>query len=404
MAIPDVVIVGAGIVGLATAYQLLRDDPTLRVTVIDKEDTVGAHQSSHNSGVLHSGVYYRPGSLKAKLTREGKPELERFAEEHGIPVVRNGKVIVAVDESERGRLADLAARARANEVPGLRELGPEELAELEPHVRGVAALHSPSTASTDFLRVCEALAHEVRQRDGQLLLGTEIVGVREGSSQVELQTTGPSLTTRVVATCAGLDSDRVASMTAAPPDPRIVPFMGSWLVLRPEARHLVRGHVYPVPDPRLPFLGVHLSRRVDGSVWIGPNAILAPGRESYDRSFDGADLRDVLAYPGFWRLAAQHAVTGARELWLDRVRSAYLRQVRRYVPEVGDDDVEAERPNGIRAQAVSRSGELLDDFAIDRTPRVVHVRNAPSPGATSSLAVGRLIAGEVLERLNGDRG
>jgi L-2-hydroxyglutarate oxidase LhgO len=392
----DVVVVGAGILGLATAWTLVRDEPARRVVVVDKETTVAAHQSSHNSGVVHAGVYYAPGSLKARLCREGKAALEAFCAARDIPLVRNGKVIVAVNAAELPRLAALGRRAAANGVEGLRQLDGAELRRIEPNVAGIAGLHSPTTGVVDFPTVCRALAAEVREAGGELLLGEAVTGIEEQAGEVVVTTTRRELTAGRVVTCAGLQSDRVAAMTGHEVDLRIVPFRGTWYVLgRPE---LVRGNVYPVPDPRMPFLGVHLTPRIDGEVWVGPNAVLAGAREGYRRgSLAPRDLRDALVFPGLWRLGRRYAVTGARELAEDRSRRLYLRQVRRYVPDVTLDDL-ARGPSGIRAQAVRADGSMVDDFSIGGTGRVVHVRNAPSPAATASLAIARVIAEEVASR------
>lgn len=390
---------GAGIVGLATAFRLQRRRPSVRVTVVEAEDRVGAHQSSHNSGVLHAGVYYAPGSRKARWCREGKAAMERFCAEHGVPVVRHGKVVVAVDEDERPRLAALEQRARENGVPGLRALDPAALAEIEPHVAGVAALHSPTTASTDFGAVCRALAERLVADGVTLRLGERVVRIDEAASEAVVVTDRGDLHARAALACAGLQADRLARASGAPADPRIVPFRGSWWVLAPRARALVNGHVYPVPDPALPFLGVHLSPRVDGEVWVGPNAVLAAGRHAYGGDPDLRDLAEVARTPSAWRLAKRHWRHGARELLRDRSRRAALAAVQRYVPALTDDDLTEERPVGIRAQALARDGTLVDDFAIDGSRRVVHVRNAPSPAATASLAIGDALATEVLDRL-----
>lgn len=395
----DVAVLGAGILGLAAARRLLADRPDLRVSVFDKEPRVAAHQSSHNSGVLHAGVYYPPGSAKARLCTAGKRELEAYCDERGIPYEHNGKVIVALDESELSGLARLTERARANGVPGVREIGRDELTELEPHVAGIRALHSPTTGVVDFAAVAEALARDVEAAGGAVHLGRGVVDLAEHDRHVLVRTVRGDVPARVVLSCAGLQSDRVAGWTGDAGDVRIVPFRGSWLRLRPHAADLVRGNVYPVPDPGLPFLGVHATRRLDGEVWIGPNAVLAPAREGYDRGqADLRDLAEVAGFPGFWRLAARNVTTGARELWQDRVTRAYVREVRRYLPEVTPADVEP-GPSGIRAQAVRTDGAMVDDFSIGGSRRLVHVRNAPSPAATASLAIARVLAGEVVTRL-----
>ncbi|MBW3658516.1 MAG: L-2-hydroxyglutarate oxidase [Actinobacteria bacterium] len=391
----DVVVVGAGILGLATAWTLLGDRPGLRVAVVDKEHRVAAHQSSHNSGVVHAGVYYAPGSAKARLCRDGKRRLEEFCAERGIPLRHNGKVIVAVDEDELPRLAELGRRATANAVEGLRELDAGDVRALEPNVRAIRGLHSPRTGVVDFALVCRILAAEVREREGEVQLSRPVTGIEERAGEVVVTTPRGELVADRVVTCAGLQSDRVAAMTGDAGDERIVPFRGSWYVLRrPE---LVNGNVYPVPDPRLPFLGVHLTPRIDGSVWVGPNAVPAGAREGYRRgSVDLRDVRDVLRHPGSWRLASRYAASGARELVEDHSRHLYARAVRRYVPEVDADDLVA-GPSGIRAQAVGRDGAMVEDFSIGGSGRVLHVRNAPSPAATSGLSIAR----ELVDRLYG---
>lgn len=394
----DIVVVGAGIVGLATARGLRERLPEASLVVVDKEAEVAQHQSSHNSGVLHAGVYYTPGSDRARLCRTGKALLEDFADRHGIPRTCTGKVVVAVDPEEFERFEALRDRAVANRVPGLRELDRDELAELEPSVAGLRALHSPGTGSIDFAEVCRVLADLLRERAVDLRLGVEVLGMEERPSDVVVTTSAGELSAGTVVTCAGLQSDRVAGMTGGSPEPAIVPFRGAWYVLRPEAAGLVRGHVYPVPDPRLPFLGVHLSPRVDGEVWVGPNAVLAAGREAYDGRPALGDLRDVAGTAGFWRLARRFWRTGARELARDRMRAAYVREVQRYVPALAVEDLEERRPVGIRAQAVGADGALVDDFVIEESPRVVHVRNAPSPAATAALAIGGELADLVVAR------
>lgn len=389
----DVVVVGAGIVGLATALRLLEARPDLQLTVLEKEPIVGAHQSSHNSGVVHAGIYYAPGSLKARLCREGAEALERFCAAHGVPFQRTGKLVVATAPTELDRFDEIERRAEANGVPGLRALGPDELREVEPHATGIRALHSPTTAVTDFGAVTRAYADEVARRGGQLRLGAEVIAVTERDSEVRVGTSSGPVRARVVVTCAGLHADRLGD----PGDARILPFRGSWWILRrPE---LVRGNLYPVPDPAFPFLGVHATRRVDGEVWLGPNAVLAFDREGYQRpALDLRDTWDALRHPGLWRLARRYPKAAVREWWQDRVRRAYAAAVRRYLPEVRDDDIEP-GPSGIRAQALHRDGTMVEDFLIDASRRVVHVRNAPSPAATSSLAIGRLLAAEVTGRL-----
>ncbi|MBW3618620.1 MAG: L-2-hydroxyglutarate oxidase [Actinobacteria bacterium] len=387
---------GAGILGLATAWTLLGDRPGSRVAVVDKEHRVAAHQSSHNSGVIHAGVYYAPGSAKARLCRAGKSQLEEFCASRGIPVLHNGKVIVAVDEAELPGLAELARRAARNEVEGLRELDAADVRRLEPNVRALRGLHSPRTGVVDFRLVCRVLASEIRERGGELHLGRAVEAIEERPGEVVVGTARGELMAGRVVTCAGLQSDRVAAMTGDAGDERIVPFRGSWYVLRrPE---LVNGNVYPVPDPRLPFLGVHLTPRIDGSVWVGPNAVLSPAREGYRRgTVDVRDLADTLRFGGFWRLAGRYAASGARELVEDRSRHLYARAVQRYVPDVSAADLAA-GPTGIRAQSVAADGSMVEDFSIGGSGRVLHVRNAPSPAATSSLAIARDLVDRLPDR------
>ena len=395
----DVVIVGAGIVGLATARQLLMARPDLDVVVLEAEARVAAHQSSHNSGVLHAGVYYEPGSLKARWCVAGKRELEAWCDEHDVPVHRIGKVVVATRPDELPALADLEHRATANGVPGLRRLDAAGLAEIEPHVAGIAALHSPGTAVVDFGAVSRGLATEVESRGGAVRVHAPVLDLAVRPDGVVAATPRGEVHGRVLVTCGGLQSDRLAAMTGHADGLTIVPFRGSWSLLGGEAASLVHGNVYPVPDPAMPFLGVHLTPHPDGQVWVGPNAVLAGARDGYRRgAVDARDLATTLGTPGFWRMAARHAVAGARELWHDRVRRAHLAKVRRYLPDLRLADLRP-GPSGVRAQLVDGAGQLVDDFVLSGDRRVVHVRNAPSPAATASLAIGAALRDEVVDRL-----
>lgn len=396
----DAAVVGGGIVGLATAYRLLEERPGLRLAVLEKEPELARHQTGRNSGVAHAGLYYPPGSFKARLAREGREALERFCEARGIPYERCGKLVVAVDESELPRLADLRARGEANGLRGLAELEPEGIRELEPHAAGIRALHVPETGIVDFRRVALALAEEIRVRGGEIRLGHRVTGVRRLGDELVVETTrGPILTWNLI-TCAGLQSDRLARATGAPERMRIVPFRGDYLALRPHARHLVRGLIYPVPDPAFPFLGVHLTRRIDGEVWAGPNAVLALARERYGRlALDPRDLLETLTWPGFRRLARRYWRVGLAELRRDLSRRAFVAACRRLVPDLGPEDVDW-GPSGIRAQTVLEDGSLADDFAVQAGPRILHVRNAPSPAATASLAIGRVLAEQALARFD----
>jgi L-2-hydroxyglutarate oxidase LhgO len=396
----DVVVIGGGIVGLATAYRLLERRPDLRLTVVEKEPELATHQTGHNSGVLHAGLYYAPGSLKATLCREGKAELEALAAAHEIPVERCGKLVVAVGADELPRLDALLERAEANQVPGLEAVGPERIREIEPHAVGVRGLWSPETAIVDFRRVALALADEVRARGGAITAGWPVTTIDIRDTEVVVGgPDGATITGSVVVACAGLHADRIARLTGDDPEPRIVPFRGDYYTLGPDATRLVRGLIYPVPDPRFPFLGVHFTRRIDGSVWAGPNAVLAFAREGYRRrDIRPADLAGTLAYPGFWRLAARYTRTGLAEMWRDWWKPAFVRDLQRYVPEISGEQLRF-GPSGVRAQALGRDGTMVDDFSLGGPGRVIHVRNAPSPAATSSLAIGRVLATTVLERL-----
>ncbi|HEY7199843.1 MAG TPA: L-2-hydroxyglutarate oxidase [Candidatus Dormibacteraeota bacterium] len=397
MATYDVIVVGAGIVGLASARELLRRRPGTRLALVDKEPRIGVHQTGHNSGVIHSGIYYAPGSLKARLCVAGAREMYAYCEANGIPTERCGKVIVATDESELGRLHDLHRRGLANGVEGLEIVGPERLRELEPHCAGIRALWSPNTGIVDYSLVAARYAADVREAGGEVHTGRALRGLRTVAGRVVLETSAGDMEARHVVTCAGLQSDRVAGLTGGAREPRIVPFRGDYWQLRPEARGLCRNMIYPVPDPAFPFLGVHATRRIGtGEVWLGPNAVLAFAREGYGRlDVRPRDLAAALANRGFQRLARRYWRMGAVEMWRDWSKRAFWRSVRRYLPDVRMEDM-VPGPSGVRAQALDASGALVDDFVVDASgDRVLHVRNAPSPAATSSLAIGRLVADAV---------
>jgi L-2-hydroxyglutarate oxidase LhgO len=390
----DVVVVGAGIVGLATAREILTRWPQLRLAVVEKEIQVGTHQSGHNSGVVHSGIYYAPGSLKARLCVEGGRALLRYCDEHDLPYELCGKVIVATDESELPRFEDLYRRGLANGVQGLAVIGPERLRELEPHAIGIRALHSPRTGIIDYSAVVRSYASDVAALGGQILLGRLVQGISRKGTEVVVETTLGSVETRYLITCAGLYSDRIAEMTGAPRDPRIVPFRGDYYLLRPEKTGWVRSMIYPVPDPAFPFLGVHFTRRIGGGVWLGPNAVLAFAREGYTRlTFNPSELIEVIAYGGFRRLAAKYWRTGWDEMRRDFSKAGFLTALQRYMPDLVEDDL-LPGPSGVRAQALAPDGKLVDDFVIHQDESVMHVRNAPSPAATSSLAIADYIANQ----------
>jgi 2-hydroxyglutarate dehydrogenase len=386
-------IVGGGILGLALARELLRRHPQTSLVVLEKEAEVATHQTGHNSGVVHAGIYYVPGSLKAKLCVEGAHELYAFCEERGIAHERCGKLIVATDPSELGGLEELERRGRANGVPDLARVDAAGIERIEPHARGIAALHSPFTGIVDFPGVARALADDVRAAGGEIVTGCEIRAIegRDGAG-VRLLHAGGAVEARHLVSCAGAWSDRVAVAAGASPDPRIVPFRGAYLRLKPERRHLVRGLIYPVPDPSLPFLGVHLTKHTSGDILVGPTALLSPGRDAYSlATWRPRDLRDTLAWPGSWRMFRRWWRTGMVEMRHAAWRGAFVRAAARFVPDLRASDVEPAFA-GVRAQALGRDGKLVDDFVFSETPGALHVRNAPSPGATSSLAIARLIA------------
>ena len=389
-------IVGAGIVGLAAAREILIRRPGASLAVLDKEPAIGAHQTGHNSGVIHSGIYYAPGSLKAKLCTAGARLMYEFCESHGVPAERCGKLIVATHEGELPALDELHRRGTANGVPSLEMVGPGRIREIEPHCRGVRALWSPATGIVDFSRVVRALATDVTGRGGTILTGREVTGLTMKNGSIVVAAEGGELIAARVLTCAGLHSDRVAALSGAPAEPRIVPFRGDYWQLRPDRRHLARNLIYPVPDPKFPFLGVHFTRRIgDNAVWLGPNAVLAMAREGYRRStVRPLDVAQTLSYPGFRRLARKYWRTGMAEIFRDLSKRAFVAACQRFIPELTPADV-VPGPSGVRAQSVALDGGLLDDFSFNvQGPRLMHVRNAPSPAATSALAIAGLIVDE----------
>ena len=391
----DLAVVGGGIVGLAVARELASRHADAEVQVLEREPQLAAHQTGHSSGVIHAGIYYRPGSLKAHLCVEGARELYGYCAERGIDARRDGKLIVAADESELARLDELERRGRANEVPGLSRVGPDGIREIEPHASGVAALHSPETGVVDFVAVAEALAADLTAAGGTILRGIEVAGLRASGDRIELLHRGGVTRARFAVVCAGAWADRLAVGAGAPADPRIVPFRGAYLRLRPGRRELVRASVYPTPDPDLPFLGAHATRTIDGEVLLGPSALMVGARDAYELwRLRPRDLGATLAWPGTRRLLARHWRSAAGEIGRAASRRAFVRELRRYLPELSPRDVTA-GPSGVRAQAVGRDGSLVDDFVIHRTERALHVRNAPSPAATSCLPLARLIADEV---------
>ncbi|WP_250029454.1 L-2-hydroxyglutarate oxidase [Paractinoplanes maris] len=386
-------VVGAGIVGLAIAREVTRRRPGARVVVLEKEDRVAAHQTGHNSGVVHAGLYYPPGSLKARLCTRGGAMLRDYCAERGIAYEACGKLVVAVSPDEVTRLEALAGRAFANQVPGLRRVGPVGIREIEPHAAGLAALHSPRTAITDFPGVARAFADDVVAAGGEVRFGFRVTGIADGRRLVVSSSTGSVTVDRLII-CAGLHSDLVSGLAGDAAAPRIVPFRGEYMKVRPAKAALVRGMIYPVPDPRYPFLGVHFTRRVTGELEVGPNAVLATAREGYGwGQVSVRDLAGIAGWPGMWRMAAKHWRTGITEMYGSVSKSAYMKAARRYVPEIAAADV-VRAGSGVRAQALDRDGSLVDDFRIHRLGAVTAVRNAPSPAATSSMAIAEYVADE----------
>jgi L-2-hydroxyglutarate oxidase len=391
----DVCIVGAGLVGLSVARALMDTFEGLSLAVVDKEDGVASHQSSHNSGVIHSGLYYKPGSLKARLCVEGREAMYAYCEQEGIAAEQSGKLVIATDESEIPALDELERRGNANGLRGLRRLQPEEIAAHEPHATGVAALHVPEAGVADFPGVAESHARYLESAGAEILTGAEVTKIDQTASTVSVQAGDRRLTTRVMVNCSGLHSDRVAALAGVGSQVRIVPFRGEYYQLVAEAADLVNALIYPVPDPRFPFLGVHFTRRIDGSVEVGPNAVLALGREHYRGTApDWAELRSIIAYGGFRRLALRHWRSGTAEMLNSRSTRLYARLARRLIPALERSHLVAGGA-GVRAQAVDARGNLVDDFVIERAGNTVHVLNAPSPGATASIAIGRYIAQQV---------
>lgn len=387
-------VVGAGIVGLATAYHLLAEQPGSSVVVLDGEDEVAVHQTGHNSGVIHSGIYYEPGSLKATLCKAGERATKEFCADHGIAYDECGKLIVATDDTEVARLANLRSRAEVNGISH-REIDGRELAELEPEVTGLRALHLPATGVVDYRLVSRTLADLIVAAGGEVRTGARVVGIVEGASGVTVSTEVASLRCDQLVVCAGLQADRLAALAGVPTDVQIVPFRGEYYQLPTSRAGFVRRLIYPVPDPELPFLGVHLSPTIDGDITVGPSAVLGLAREGYPKfSVDARDVARMAAFPGLWRVARANVRTGLREIRNSLSKNSYLRECRKYTPALTAADL-LPREAGIRAQAVRRDGTLVHDFVIERTERMVHVLNAPSPAATAALPIGRRIADTV---------
>jgi L-2-hydroxyglutarate oxidase LhgO len=390
----DAVVVGGGIVGLATALALLDTRPGAKLVVLEKEPEVAAHQTGRNSGVIHAGLYYKPGSLKARLCARGRTLLDRFCETHGVTFERCGKIVVATSPEEVPRLDELESRGRANGLLGITRIGPEALREYEPHAAGVAALHVAETGIVDYREVAAAYRRELESRGAAVVTGARVTGIERRGARVVVESGAGAVEAKVLVGCAGLASDRLARMAGLDVDVAIVPFRGEYWMLAPERSSLVRNLIYPVPDPSFPFLGVHFTRRIGParSIEAGPNAVLALKREGYTKtSFDFGDALAIATWPGFWRMARKHWRAGMGEQWRSLSRAAFARACAALVPSITERDL-TPGGAGVRAQALSRTGALLDDFAFAEAERMVHVLNAPSPAATASLAIGEEIA------------
>lgn len=394
----DVAIVGGGIVGLATAWQLTQRYPQLRPLVLEKEAAVGEHQTGHNSGVLHSGIYYKPGSLKALNCRAGKQAMEQFCVEQGVPYDICGKVIVAVNDHELPHLARIYDRGQQNGVR-CELITRQRLKELEPHAAGVSAVHVPEAGIVNFRAVCQKLAELVQGRGGEIRCRARVVAIRESDTEIGVETTAGPFTSNYLVTCSGLQSDRVARLTGVRPEAKIVPFRGEYYELIPEAEHLCRNLIYPVPDPAFPFLGVHFTRMIQGGIECGPNAVLAFAREGYRKSdINLGDLCETLAFRGFRKLAFKYWRVGAGEMWRSWSKAAFVRALQRLVPEIRSEQLVPARA-GVRAMALAPDGTMVDDFVIQPKGRIVNVLNAPSPAATSSLNIGKLVVDKLAQQL-----
>ncbi|TWU12346.1 L-2-hydroxyglutarate oxidase LhgO [Symmachiella macrocystis] len=393
----DVAIIGGGIVGLATAHRLGEQFPDLKITVLEKEPAVAEHQTGHNSGVLHTGIYYKPGSLKATNCRAGKLAMQSFCETQGIDYDICGKVIVALDESELPALERIYERGQANGV-NCEIIGRERLHELEPHAAGVQAIHVPEAGIVNYRQVCRRLAEIIVERGGCVQTDARVTSITPGGQRVVVASTAGEWEAQYLVNCAGLQCDRVAKLGGQKPSAQIVPFRGEYYELKPEAHHLCKTLIYPVPDPSFPFLGVHFTRMIEGGVECGPNAVLAFAREGYRKTnVNPYDLLESLTYPGFVKLALKYWRVGAGEMWRSCSKAAFVKALQRLVPDIRSEHL-VTAPAGVRAQAVSRDGSMVDDFLIDETERVINIGNAPSPAATASLNIGAMITEKLAAR------
>jgi L-2-hydroxyglutarate oxidase len=394
----DLIIIGGGIVGLATAFRFLERFPSKTVALLEKEDALAQHQTGHNSGVLHSGIYYQPGSLKAVNCRDGKRAMEDFCRQEEVPFELCGKVIVAIDGAEVPRLQRILQRGQANGI-ACELIDAPRLRELEPQASGVQAIHVPGTGIIDFVQVCQRLAARIRECGGNIVTSARVTAIEIGADEIVATTTAGDYVARLLVNCAGLHCDRVAKMNGLRPQAKIVPFRGEYYTLKPEAQHLVRNLIYPVPDPSFPFLGVHFTRMIQGGAECGPNAVLAGAREGYNKTqINPRDLAESLTYGGLLRLAARYWRVGAGEIWRSVSKAAFVRALKRLVPAIEEDHL-LPAPAGVRAQAVRPDGSMVDDFLIQEGERSVHVLNAPSPAATASLNIGSLVVDRIAARI-----
>jgi L-2-hydroxyglutarate oxidase len=395
----DAIVVGGGAVGLATAFRLLEARPQLKILLLEKESKLAAHQTGNNSGVLHSGLYYKPGSEKAKLSVSGLREMVAFCREHGVAHEQCGKIVVATAEDELPRLDNLWERGNANGLLGLRKLNPQQIKEIEPHAAGIAAIYVPQEGIVDYPGVCEKLGDLIRKAGGEIRLGTRVLKIiSDGGGQI-VETSAGSFHAKFVVTCGGLQSDRLVRAAGQKPSAKIIPFRGEYFKIRKERQFLVRNLIYPVPDPKFPFLGVHFTRLIHGGIEAGPNAVLAFAREGYKWSnVNLRDLAESLCYPGLWKFLAKYPSMCGYEIRRSLSRAEFTRSLQKLVPEIREDDLET-GGSGVRAQAMLRDGKMVEDFHFQEAPGVLHVVNAPSPAATASLAIGRKISERVLAQL-----
>jgi L-2-hydroxyglutarate oxidase LhgO len=396
----DVIVVGGGIVGLATAHRLLEARPGLKILLLEKESKLAAHQTGNNSGVLHAGLYYKPGSEKARCAVQGLQQMLAFCREHGIAHDQCGKIVVATEQNELERLETLWTRGNANGLTGLRKLNQSQIREIEPHAAGIAAIHVPQEGIVDYPAVCEKLGELIRKRGGEIKLNTRVTGMVSRGAETTVETTAGAFHSRQVVACGGLHADRLVKMSGQKPAAKIVPFRGEYYVIKKERQHLVRNLIYPVPDPKFPFLGVHFTRLIHGGIEAGPNAVLAFAREGYKwTDFNLRDFAGSLAFPGLWKFLARYPSLCVYEIRRSLSRAEFTRSLQKLVPEIQVEDIEPGGA-GVRAQAMLPQGTLIEDFHFEEAPGVVHVINAPSPAATASLAIGTKISEKVLNRLS----